>query len=155
MLFRASAAEMKRSRASSEVRLKPPLEDSNLGFLPREIFDADDDEEDGAAADNNVAVVAVTDDASAVAGSTQAEFEGPSSGEESVMVVSLVVSSELDSVSEALAVFSLSMSSGSSRGGDGFVMPFGAFFLPPPSVMTPEPIGFRLRLSFLLIFSAF
>lgn len=73
MLFKASAAEMNRSRASSEVRLKPVV-DNGFGFFPRVALGCCD-------------------------AGTKAEFEDPSSGEESVMVLSLLDSSELDSES--------------------------------------------------------
>ena len=92
-MLSASAADMNKSSASSEVRLKP-AEDKGFGFLARE------DLVGGCAG-----------------GGRKAELEEPSSREESVMVLSLLDSSEFDSVSEALAVFSLSMSSQSREEG--------------------------------------
>ena len=74
MLFRASAAEINRSSASSDVRLKPP-EERGFGFFPRATF------------------------VNGVGCTKAAELDEPSSWEESVMVLSLVESSELESVS--------------------------------------------------------
>lgn len=71
-MLRASAAEIKRSKASSDVRLK--LE-SSLAFLARRFL-----------------VCGVCD-------TTKPELEEASLREESVMVLSLLDSSELDSVS--------------------------------------------------------
>lgn len=93
MLLRASAADMNRSRASSDEHLKPgpepPLLERGLVFLPP-----------------RNGLICVEEERGTV--------EEESSGQESVIVLSLPDSSDLDSVSYALSVFSLSMSSISS-----------------------------------------
>lgn len=92
MLFSASAADMNRSRASSDDLLKPglgpeplPAKGGGLLFFPPRRGLSCEEEERGI-------------------------VEEDSSGQESVIVLSLPDSSDLDSVSYALSVFSLSTS---------------------------------------------
>lgn len=102
MLFKASAADINKSRASSEVRRNPDV-DNGFGFLPRGGLGG------------------------WAGGGAKAELDEASSGEESVMVLSLLESSELESESYTLAVFSLSISSDpawwSWWRGDGLLLP--------------------------------
>ena len=89
MLFSASAADMNRSRASSDDLLKPgpeppPVKRGLLFFPPRKGLSCIEEE--------------------------RGTVDEDSSGHESVIVLSLPDSSVLDSVSYALSVFSLSTS---------------------------------------------
>lgn len=112
MLFNASAADINRSKASSDERLKPgpepPLAETGFVFFPPRIGLSCAEEGRGRVEEERGIV------------------EEESSGQESVIVLSLPESSDLDSVSYALSVFSLSTSS---------ISP------PPPPPCPPRCVG--------------